>query len=395
MSENHPIKTTCIESDTDLSALRPHWRRLVADADGRRPFCTDDWYQAWRDVFGQGKQHRVFACWQQDHLVALRPMVQNWVWRGPALSAQYDSAPEDVQFLRQKPRFRCLPVRQISSPTTLENANLRDSLISTAGMEMSCQQAWLETLAGMSDWDVARLFCAREHINTLLAQAHRCGLVGFARTRSMPIYTMQIMPWQVLCANRSANFRKQMKRAQAATLTLAGGYRSRAFVGTAQMTEGLSALYTLAESSWKSQGRSEEPIHMPPTAKNRAFFERICTDPDAPFTPYIHLLYDGPRPFSGILTLLMKDRLFGAMTFFDPAYAAASPGRLLFSEAIEKAWQLGARRFDLNGGSPFLAYFADSTTHYHQVLLFNRHPYARMLHSMARRCSNDLLQAEH
>jgi hypothetical protein len=97
------------------------------------------------------------------------------------------------------------------------------------------------------------------------------------------------------------------------------------------------------------------------------------------------VIADGASPLGAMLVLRRGDALFGCLTCYAEEAAPLSLGRLLMQRTCEWAYARGARRFDLNGATPFSAYFGERRVDYSLALVFGRGAWARVLHAGARR----------
>lgn len=381
--------------EAELAGAREEWRALAQHSHNPHVFCSVEWFDAWRHAFGKNKKLGLLRVARGGQLIALQPLMIEGVRRGPALSALYDYTAEDVGFLEQRPRFRFVRVRQLSGLINLEAGNIR-SLPLSLMPEMNAPDLvhYLKAMRGVAHWDVARLLCKDSEIQSYLRALREAGLEAFAKRHFMPLYGLQLKPWDDYLASRSRSFRKNFRHAIEQGTNENKHFIARAYIGVDQVAEALEKLFALARKSWKSTGREGESVIIPLTERGAEFYRHICLTPSTEVVPYVQLIFDGDRLFGGALTLFYKDRLFGCQTYFDPEYARFSPGRLLFREMIEHGYTHGARIMDLNGGSQFVAHFSDFSDNYYQVLVFNTGLYGRLLHACAKRLSNDLLPTE-
>lgn len=66
-------QVTEVTTSAGFAALRPTWDRLFAAAETASPFNTWLWARTWWDVFGQGKQLRLFVVWDNEQAIAIAP----------------------------------------------------------------------------------------------------------------------------------------------------------------------------------------------------------------------------------------------------------------------------------------------------------------------------------
>lgn len=387
---------TFLTNDADLTSAREEWQRFALHSPNPHVFSSVIWFDAWRHAFGKNKKLGLLRVRQAGEIIAIQPMMIEAVRRGPALSALYDYAVEDIDFLEQRPRFRFLPIRQLSGLINLEAGNIRSlPLFGNNGMGVSDLAPYLKAMQKISHWDVGRLVCTGSEIQPYLQTLREAGFGAFAKQHFMPLYGLELKPWDDYFASRSRIFRKNFRYTVEQVTKEKKQFIAREYIGRDNVADALEKLFALARRSWKSTGRKGESVVIPLTERAAEFYRYICLTPSSEVVPYVQLLFDGDTVFSGMLALFYKDRLFGCQTYFDPDYARFSPGRLLFREMITHGHAHGARIMDLNGGSQFVKHFSDFSDNYYQILVFNTRPYARLLHVLAKWLSNDLLSAEH
>lgn len=388
-------KVEFLTAESELAGVREEWRALAKRSPNPHVFCSVEWFEAWRHAFGQNKKIGLLRVARDSEVVAFQPLMIVGVRRGPALSALYDYTAEDVGFLEQRPRFRFVRVRQLSGLLNLEAGNIRSLPLSIMPeMNIADLVQYFNAIGRVARWDVARLLCKDSELHSYLRALREAGVEALAKRHFMPLYALKLKPWDDFLAARSRNFRKNFRHAIEQGAKENKQFISKAYIGSDQIEWALDRLFALARRSWKNTGREGESVIIPLTERGAEFYRHICLTPSSEVVPYIQLIFDGDTLFGGALTLFYKDRLFGCQTYFDPEYARFSPGRLLFREMIEHGYAYGASIMDLNGGSEFVARFSDFSDNYHQILVFNKGAYGRLLHACAKRFSNDLLTVE-
>ena len=68
-------RTVPIRDVQGLLALRPYWDDLLEASRSNNPFLTFEWLHAWWAHLGRNEGLRVLACWSDDRLVAVAPLM--------------------------------------------------------------------------------------------------------------------------------------------------------------------------------------------------------------------------------------------------------------------------------------------------------------------------------
>jgi CelD/BcsL family acetyltransferase involved in cellulose biosynthesis len=370
------------ERDPDrLGALASEWNALCDAAGDARPCDTPAWHAAWRAIFGARGPCGVVCFREGGDLVGVLPLAWHRARRGPRLVIRQDVAAEDVRWLDPPPRLAWFPVRQLAPATSLESATLHGRLLARPDATAACWSALPAALAARPDWDVTVL-CVQSAEGVALAGACRAErLPLLLRPRWSATYELALVAWETYARSRSRQFRKRMSGAWARAESLAA-LRVEVHAG-ADARRGLTELVAVAARSWKRAGTAAGRGVLPVTPRTQAFFERLCGAPD--LEPAVVVIADGASPLGAMLVLRRGDALFGCLTCYAEEAAPLSLGRLLMQRTCEWAYARGARRFDLNGATPFSAYFGERRVDYSLALVFGRGAWARVLYAGARR----------
>lgn len=372
-----------LESDGEVSALRPEWEVLSRMAGSSDLLLSFGWYMAWRSVFGARLRNGVVAFRRNSALVGVMPLMLGRTLRSPSMVVRHDYLPGDDAFLTRRPRVRFIPVRQLSPVLGLEATLWRGGPLAAPGNEADCYAALLRFLQEFSGWDVAVLPLPDSVARAL---ATRCGEIGIAAridTLDRPMYRrLDLPPWATFLKGKQRHFRRRYdeatKRAQKAGLAF------RTFAGPAEIGPGLAVLADVAARSWKAEGRAEQAVNVPYTPASRAFFEMLCLAADDGAVPVVLAIYQGQDPKGALLSMRFGRRFVLLLTFFDPSMRHVSLGRLLIKMAYEWAVDHGVAEIDFNSNSPFAAIYADHHETYQNLTLFSAAPRGRLVHALSR-----------
>mgnify|MGYP006870803971 CR=1 FL=1 len=172
-----------LESDGEVSALRPEWEVLSRMAGSSDLLLSFGWYMAWRSVFGARLRTGVVAFRRNSALVGVMPLMLGRTLRSPSMVVRHDYLPGDDAFLTRRPRARFIPVRQLSPVLGLEATLWRGGPLAAPGNEADCYAALLRFLQEFSGWDVAVLPLPDSVARALAAVASPAGEVGLLDAR--------------------------------------------------------------------------------------------------------------------------------------------------------------------------------------------------------------------
>jgi CelD/BcsL family acetyltransferase involved in cellulose biosynthesis len=388
-----PIEAGFIADASALEGLAPEWTALEA-RDPLHPLClSHEYFMAWRKAFGDGVRSGVVTLRRGGLLIAVMPVMAVRCWRGPALSVRFDFHPGDTQFIRDKSKWRCLPVNQLSPPLSVESGNLRGGYLADPAEDDAA--VWRGLVAGLAqvpDWNFGIFPIPLSQSAARLAPLGNGPLDGFMRKSDRRFYSCtEIRPWDAIVQAMSHNARKSINRATRRAEE--AGLRHVLFERPEQLQAGFQHLATIARLSWKSVGRDRSPINVPYTERQQSFYESLGTGAAGRVRPVIFCLFQGEQCQAVALTLRSGSRLTGGITCYAPEIAPMYPGRLMIKAMMNWAAANEIKRFDFNATDTWVEPFSDLIEEYGQLVLFNRRLYGRLLHATARRFADGAASA--
>jgi len=380
-----PTESAFIADQAGLERLAPEWRSLEA-RDPVHPLCvSQDYFMPWRRTFGDGVRCGVMTVRRAGALIAVMPVMVGRCWRGPALSVRFDFHPADTKFVREQSKFRWLPVNQLSPPLSVESGNLRGGYLADPAEDDAA--VWRGLVAGLTRiprWTFGVFPIPLSQAEKRLAPMERSPLVGFVRKSDRRFYSCtRVRPWDQIVKDMSHNARKSVNRA--VRRAEEAGLRHVLFERPEELETGFRHLAEIAELSWKAAGRDHSSIHVPYSERQRSFYETLGATESGHVRPVIFSLFQGDRCRAVAHTIRSGDRLTGGVTCYAPEIATLYPGRLMMQAMMSWCATNGIRWFDFNATDTWVEPFSDLIEEYGQLILFNRHPYGRLLHAAARR----------
>jgi len=382
------IRSELIRDPTAVAALGSAWNRLAQGNPAVHPFATYHWFASWWATFGGDAA--VVALYDGRELVGAFPLMFRTVRRGPALSVRFDYDPRDEPLLARRPRWRLLPVMQVSPPMNLESGNLSGGVNFLPTREPECLTRVFELLRRLPGWHLGLFPCPETDAAAWLAAAHRAGLAAYLRDPKRSFFLAEpLLPWDEYIAGRSQKFRWTMRRA--AKLASEAGLHLTTEVGSAACRPLIEDFFGIGRRTWKMAPRADADFFLPVTPDMEAFNTALCGTRDAVLQPVLHRLVSDTWTGAATLSLRVGNKLVPYITFYDPKLKAMSPGRLLTREMFTWASDNGVETIDWDGFTNFVQYFSNRQVVYRELVVFQRRPYARLLQALFRMTSPDRL----
>jgi CelD/BcsL family acetyltransferase involved in cellulose biosynthesis len=320
-STSHDLHTRTFFAIEDVEPWRTAWADL-ADACSR-PASQPEWMSAWwRHARPTGALLRLIMVFERDRLVGVGPFFLERDKRGP-IRARLLAAPVSY---RTEPLAE--PGREVPIGGAMATA-LAHSTPCPARIE-------LEGVPSTSPWplSLSRGWPGR-----------RAAWLFRERSEPAPGLALAGQDFDEWFAGKSPNFRQQMRRARR-QLGRAGAH-VRMVQDPASISRALADLCRLHHARWDWRGGPGVPLY----GGVQAMLHAAATD----------LL---PRGRLRIAEVFIEDRSISSHLFvaaggevsywlggFDARWARQSPSMVALLAAVEHAWALGDRRFDLNGGA--------------------------------------------
>ncbi|HFE38914.1 MAG TPA: GNAT family N-acetyltransferase [Gammaproteobacteria bacterium] len=386
------IDVRFIESADGFAAIAPAWRALAATVPDVLPFLTPHWCTAWYSTFASRADPRVIVVFEGKRLDAVMPLMFQRVLRGPGLSVRFDYDKTDKAILSHKPRFRFLPIRQLTFPMNLESASLRGGILSRPGREMSVLRALFAAFESRSDWDLAVLPCDGETAKKWSEVLNSTAMPFFVRDGHRQFYTTKItQTWDDYLLTKSKKFRQNSRRSDVAAMKFDRRLQSWTLTGAEVTEEKLAHFFEIGRRSWKIGARKGVDFYLPITDKLTEFNRRVCgLNSLSDVTPVLHLV-GGSELYAGMLCFKSGGRLLASQTYYDFSVRHISPGRLLAREVWRWSWDNKVNIIDWNGFSSYVQSFADHSDDFFQVLVFRNNLGGRMLKTLSEKMGGSLL----
>lgn len=375
---------------SDLPALASACHDLAAVPPSNPLFLHPTWQDLWRRHFGVSLEMGAFTLnggtpgSNGAGPSAVAPLVRTRRLRGPAMSVRFDLYPGDQRFLTRAPRYRVLPVTQVSPAVSLESGDLRGGIATAFGADGHRHgvAALVDSLMATKGWNVAAFPVSETDVPAWIEALDRAD----ARSRVLPdmrAFAFREAPCSWDDFLRAAGRHRRKRAWQAEKYLTRDGYRLEVWQSPPDVARGLEALADLAEKSWKASGREGTDIVVPYTARARVFHEDLCRADAVDLTPVVCVILDGSdMPVAAMLSVICRSTLVPLLTFYDPSVAKRGPGQFLIKGLFDLYERTDGRAFsriDFNATHEWVLPYADRQEPYHLFLLFSPTLYGRFL----------------
>lgn len=352
MSNLDQFQITAITTIAELEQLKPDWDRLFKAQNVTAIFWEYDYVSIWWKTFADRAEQYTLVVRRGTKIVAIFPMMKtHW-------------------------RIKGIPIRQLSLIKNHHvlrfDALLIDELEACVSVLLQYldQHKWL--------WDVLYLenLPSSSPLYPYLAEAAKNRKFPVDPWRKARIHRLLLLEgtWDNYLANRSSNFRWQIKKFRKRLDELGTHYVERIHTRDALLAF-LPELFALEKISWQGQHNDSSM-----DGADLQFCQRLFSDmPDDKLGECWIMRIEG-RLVAAITLLRMQSTLYVFTTYYDPALAAASPGTLLYFEMLKSAWARGEKIVDFNGDSPTFQRWTSAGTPHYRLRIYSRNWFGRVLY---------------
>lgn len=320
-----------LEDCAGFTALGPAWAELHSSAQGG-PFSSVDWIESWFAAFADADiQPRIGCLWRDGQLVAALPL-------GIVVR----------RLAKTGPRFAHLEM------LCRDRAGFHD-LLAAPGHEDAIPVLARQMLA-TQNCDILDVTPVRQAgaLNALDRGLGRQGYATWPRDEIRAAICEHPDGWDACLARRSRDFRKSLRRAQAALEeneheVLEAGCPGG---GTDQI---LNRALALSARTWKARLGTD----IGSDARTRNFFLQLWKRLSAKGQMKVHLLSIGGCEAASYIALEQGVTSYGLIVDMDERFRAVSPGRVVVCAAIRAAADRGLSETNLLRSSPFIDRLAD------------------------------------
>jgi len=343
-----PLEQHIIVDSAEVELLRDPWSRL-ADSEGHNLYATYEWSSAlWESHFDcRGVEFHVL----RNH-AELRGV---------------------IPLIRRRTQKLGIPLATLGLLTNSYGRNHNDLIL--AGDR---KEAFLDLLEGLrpNPWDILILgsFTAGETRTMVdaLQQQGRFRVIAEPYVDS-PYLTLS-GDWQSFLAERSGNFRSDLKRKE--KRAAAAKMKIRILKEPEEVSEALNAMYAIEKQSWKEGSGTSITTQ----AHSQRFYDVFL--PKAAARGWLHcvLLELGGMPAAFDMGILHGGKYYMLKTSYAQAWQDVSPGFVLRARVIEQLYGMGVSEHDFLGDpEPWkLRWTGELRKHWNLYLYNTRRPAANL-----------------
>jgi CelD/BcsL family acetyltransferase involved in cellulose biosynthesis len=315
-----PLRRHTVTTLAEFQALRDEYAALVASGDRKlSPFVTHRWLSAFWLAYAARYQGRMLCLYARDTLVAAVPLMY-----GKDVVAHV--AMRRVSFLGGDWGWNEFPMR---ADATAAAAGWANELLSWLFAEE--RGSWSLLQLGPMHADAAAT-------GQILRALDGRGVAYKTIGHSGPYLPLPAR-WDEFLAGRSRNFRRTIKRKEAAAAE--AGITVRRFVDPTP-DELRATVFDVSERSWQGA----RGLAVASTAEGRRFYELLVTG-GGEMSVELTAAFHGDRCVGYLLGLTRGPVYHAFDTGFDPAYAEQSPGLLVHFAAMRALFGTGVEEFNL------------------------------------------------
>jgi hypothetical protein len=352
--------TEVLDGERDFEGVRDEWQTLFDDVEDA-PWCAlPEVFRAWTQVLRPRGQTRILAVRDSNGILrGVMPIMFDWAWRGPSAAPRFDYDPRDKMLITRR-RPRPIPVRQLSTMASLPATTLWVGALCRAEETHAVARAIAVTIRSLPGWDVAILPAMEGLEETCWREAFSILDVAAVRTQKLGRVVRNLRglkPFDDIVAGQKQKFRQNVRRASAAAKKV--GIDFVQLEGTQEVSSYFGEIERVARASWKHEGREGQEVHLSYTGEQQAFIEYLLGSERLEAVPALCMARDSDGVLAVLLMLRHGVSVTALLTFWNGRHANASPGLLMFGEAIDWAARTGARRFEFNATAHWVRYITD------------------------------------
>jgi CelD/BcsL family acetyltransferase involved in cellulose biosynthesis len=332
--------------------MEGEWNALLAASAQRdTPMLAHEWFRAWWEAFGEGRDLLVLRLRAGDRLVGIAPL------------------------MRSRERYYGIPCRILSLIT---NGHSNRAEVIVGEQPEACLRAVVEFIRRHARrWDIAELdFLPVEGATArfLRSSASAFGLASVEYPSHTSPWIDLSGDWDAYYRTRDGHFRRNLKNREKRL----AGLGPIQYEESPPVIEGvLEEMFAVGERSWKG----EEQTAIGSTPALRRFYARLAELCHPHGRVSLHLLRVGGKPIAFHYSLRNARGLYLLKTEYDAEYRTYSPGHQLQRRVLERCVAEGLEEFDFLG--PEMLWkrdWTDRVREHVRILLFHGGVRSRLLH---------------
>jgi CelD/BcsL family acetyltransferase involved in cellulose biosynthesis len=367
-TEDAPLRVEVVSDPAAFVAMGAEWNDLLAQSpQGANPMLTHEWFRAWWEAFGAGRELLVLRVTAGGRLVALAPLMLG------------------------QAHYYGLPCRLLSFIT---NDHTNRTEIIAAELPEACARLVLEFARDTRRrWDMLELNFVPAASPTAAVVAAEATAYGLA-CEVKPSYDSPYIPlagdWEQFYRGLDGHFRRNMKNRQTRLAKHGAVELEEWSPARRPLAAWLDDAFAVGERSWKGA----EKTAIGSTPEVRRFYTRLAELAHPRGWLSLHLLTVAGAPVAFHYSLRADGVLGLLKTEYDTAWHSYSPGHQIQKLVLRACYERGLPEFDFLGPDmPWKREWARDVRLHVRLLLFHRGPWSQTLAFLERRLKPALKRA--
>ena len=326
------LKITELNGVNQFLELRDEWNKVLERSRDKDIFLTWEYLSTYWKHFGKEKKLRILCIEDENKIIAIAPLRQSH-YGFPRMPLGYNVI-EPMGYRGLNP----------------EGADYTGFIITER--ETECLKLFLNYLAEHDDWDFIYLFdVPRTSIIPDLLPKISDAIPTFELIEGvMCPYISVPNSMDVFMQGLHRKFRKELRRCMRNLEKDFHRVELKTYDEFGSVEEAMKIHFKLNQKRWKSK-------HMPGTFNTqevRAFYIDVAKLFADNGWLALYFLTVNDEPIAGLYCLEYNQRMYAAVSGFDPDYSRYSVGNLLFAKVIEKCIERKIEEFDfMKGDEPY------------------------------------------
>jgi CelD/BcsL family acetyltransferase involved in cellulose biosynthesis len=348
------LKIEVVDQWSDFLNMEENWNLLLTQSPQRdNIFLTHEWFRAWWEAFGAGKELMIVLVKSENRLIGIAPLMRFWT------------------------SYYGLPIRLLSLITN-DHTNRADFIFVEHQREGA--RLVLDFMARqIGRWDMAELNFLPANSSTVEAigdLAGQCGFVCSTKPSYQSPYIILSESWNCFYSERDGHFRRNLKNREKRLLSLGVVEYEENPEGRDSLSSFLEEMFAVGSQSWKET----EKTAIASTPSLRRFYTRLAELMHPKGLLSLHLLRVDGKPVAFQYALAHNGALYLLKTEYDIAYHPYSPGHQIQKRVLQSCFARGLQEFDFLGPNmPWKQEWAELGRDHVRLLLFHRGLQSRIL----------------
>jgi len=296
------LRLRMFDSWQEMAAIEAEWRDLHARTGGHLFSCFD-WLAIHEAVFKRAEDMLIATLWERDALVAALPLVSK---KAPVSKLLKRYQPDTLGLMHCK------------------YSGFQEVLAATDGHAQTLAGK-LASLLGHCNFDLD-IVVDKGPTAAFLQALEQAGYKAVREPNFESVLISGNQTYDSFLAGRSSNFRKSIKKAAKALVTLEVTFK----VVDGTRPDVIARIFEVSRNSWKHAAGTGVASH----PSNSEFVRRILTQDKGDISSTVGFLSIPSGDVAFIIMIHHGDTIYGLWSEFDEVYERVSPGRSIIALSL-------------------------------------------------------------